>query len=776
MRNLPIAYGNSCYAKKWSNKTTTFDELCERLKNTTYTTETVEEYPKLPKADRDRAKDRGGFVGGQLKDNRRKRENVVCRSMLTHDADHADKDFIERFTFGCKYAAALYTTHGHTPEAPRIRIIVPLTRDVTPDEFTAIGRYFAEEWGIDQFDECSYRPQQLMYWPTTPANGEYVFRRVDGEWLDPDNYLSAHPNWKDCSLLPTSSRESEVRASASKPQADPLTKDGIVGAFCRSYGIRDAIDKFLPDVYAPSLTEGRYDYTPADSSAGVVIYDDKFAYSHHATDPACGMLLNAFDLVRIHKFGDLDDKKSFSAMSEFAVKDDEVKMQLAAERKEAAEREFADTDWENALELDKQGRIKDTLDNIVIILRNDDELQSIAFNRHRDGIDAKDGLPWEQMKPGWNDSDNAALKVFLSRKYGIYSPTKTKDAILAVAAERAYHPILEYLDALPAWDEVPRIETLLIDYFGAEDSAYTRAVIRKTMAAAVARIYRPGTKFDSVLILNGPQGIGKSTFFAKLAGDWFSDSLTLTDMKDKSGAEKLQGYWILELSELNGMKKADVETVKSFISRADDKYRASYGVNVESHPRQSIIVGSTNAESGFLRDITGNRRFWPVRITGESSKHPWDIDSETVQQIWAEALVTYKAGEVLYLRGEEATAAVSEQAAAMESDDREGIIRNYLDTLLPAEWDSMSLFERRNFLTGSEFGGDAHKGTVKRTTVCNLEIWCECFGKEASAIKPSDSYAIAAVIKKIDGWDKDCDKSRIRLPIYGLQRVYRRTR
>lgn len=121
--------------------------------HTTYITETVEEYPKLSKADRDRAKDRGGFVGGQLKDNRRKRENVACRSMLTHDADHADKDFIERFTSGCKYAAALYTTHGHTPENPRVRIIVPFTRDVTPDEFTAIGRYFAEEWGIDQFDE-----------------------------------------------------------------------------------------------------------------------------------------------------------------------------------------------------------------------------------------------------------------------------------------------------------------------------------------------------------------------------------------------------------------------------------------------------------------------------------------------------------------------------------------------------------------------------------------------------------------------------------------------
>lgn len=775
MRNLPIAYGNSCFAKKWPNKTTTFDELCGRLEHTTYTTETVDEYKKFAKDDRERAKDKGGFVGGQLKDNRRKRENVVCRSMLTHDADHAEPGFIEQFTANCKYAAALYSTHGHTPEAPRVRIIVPLARDVTPDEFTAIGRYFAEEWGIDQFDECSYRPQQLMYWPTTPANGEYIYKRIEGEWLDPDLYLSQHPNWKDPTLLPTSSRESEVRASATKPQADPLTKDGIVGAFCRSYTIQDAVEKFLPDIYAPSVTEGRYDYIPADSSAGVVIYDDKFAYSHHATDPACGMLLNAFDLVRIHKFGDLDDKKSFTAMSEFAVKDDEVKAELAAERREAAECDFANTDWENALELDKQGKIKDTLDNIVIILRNDDELQSIAFNRHRDGIDAKDGLPWEQMKPGWNDSDNAALKVFLSRKYGIYAPTKTKDAILAVAAERVYHPILEYLESLPAWDEVPRIETLLIDYFGAEDSAYTRAVIRKTMAAAVARIYHPGTKFDSVLILNGPQGVGKSTFFARLAGDWFSDSLTLTDMKDKSGAEKLQGYWILELSELNGMKKADVETVKSFISRADDKYRASYGVNVESHPRQSIIVGSTNAESGFLRDITGNRRFWPVRITGESSKHPWDIDSETVQQIWAEALVLYKAGESLYLRGEEATAAIAEQAAAMESDDREGLIRNYLDTLLPTEWDSMSLFERRNFLTGSEFGGDTHKGTEKRTAVCNLEIWCECFGKEPSAIKPSDSYAIAAIIKKIDGWDRDKDNGRVYLPIYGRQRIYSRT-
>ena len=149
---------------------------------------------------------------------------------------------------------------------------------------------------------------------------------------------------------------------------------------------------------------------------------------------------------------------------------------------------------------------------------------------------------------------------------------------------------------------------------------------------------------------------------------------------------------------------------------------------------------------------------------------------ETVSQIWAETLNIYKRGEVLYLRGDEVDEAVQEQAAAMESDDREGIVRNYLDALLPVEWDEMSLYERRNFLTGSEFGGETHKGTVRRETVSNIEIWCECFQKDAAAIKPVDSYAIAAVMKKIDGWDKDGDNGRATLPIYGRQRLYRRTK
>lgn len=781
---MKIAYGNSRMDKKWKNTDISWEDFCSRVKTTQRTTETVEEYRKMRKGGQDSIKDVGGFVGGHLKDGRRKKGNVLSRSMLTLDMDYGTSTIWEEISTFFPYRCCIYSTHKHTPEHPRLRLIIPLFHDVGEEEYAAVSRMVAKEIGIDLFDDTTYEPERLMYWPSTSRNGIFVYEEKDGSLLDPDEFLNKYDDWRDTSTWPVSSRQSEILERSLKEQADPLSKQGVIGTFCRTYSVSTAIDTFLKDIYEPSAMIGRYDYIPADSSAGVILYDDKFAYSHHATDPASGRLLNAFDLVRIHKFGHLDDRAtestppsklpSFINMCEFAIHDDEVKAQFTKERMEQATIDFTEDNWQTALELDKQGKIKDTLDNIVLIIRNDSELESIAFNKHRDGIDARDGLPWEQMKGGWNDSDNAALKVYLSNKYGIYSPTKTKDAILAVAAERSYHPIKEYLDHLPEWDGTDRVETLLIDYFNATDNSYTRAVTRKMMVAAVARIVQPGTKFDSVLILNGPQGIGKSTFFAKLAGDWFSDSLTLTDMKDKAGPEKLQGYWILELGELAGMRKTDVEVVKSFISRSDDKYRASYGVNVESHPRQCIIVGSTNAESGFLRDITGNRRFWPVRISGDGKRKAWQMSVYDVEQIWAETLVLYGKGEKLYLEGSDVELATNEQADAMESDEREGLVRTYLDTLLPDDWNDLSLYERRNYLNGSEFGGESRVGTVERTLVCNMEIWCECFGRDASAMKPADSYAIAGIMKKINGWNKyqGNKNGTSNFPIYGRQRCY----
>ena len=782
---LYISTGNSRMEKRWNGAEMELEEFIRRISQTIRTAETVEQYRKLSKAKQDSIKDVGGFVMGKLKGGRRKKDCVVFRSALTLDMDHATADIPEQMELFFDFRCLIYSTHKHTPEAPRFRLVVPLSRNVSPDEYAAVARKVAEDIGMELFDDTTYEPSRLMYWPSTSADGEFVFRDIEGEVLDPDTVLSRYKDWRDSSEWPVSGRQQAVVLREMKKQADPLSKEGVIGAFCRTYSIEEAVSVFLRDVYQPSAMQGRYDYIPADSQAGVVVYEGKFAYSHHATDPACGKLMNAFDMVRIHKFGELDVRASedteasrlpsFKAMSEFAVSDEKVKLTLAEDRAQSAKKEFsAEDDWHKGLELDRQGKVKDTLDNLVLAIRHDIGLQSIAFNLHRDGIDTGEGLPWKQIKPGWNDSDFASLKVYLNKGYGVYAPTKTKDALLAVASERAYHPVKEYLDALPEWDGVKRTDTLLTDYLGAEDSAYTRAVIRKTLAAAVARIYQPGTKFDSVLILNGPQGIGKSTLFARLAGAWFSDSLTLTDMRDKSGPEKLQGYWILELGELAGMKKTDVETVKSFLSRVDDKYRASYGLNVESHPRQCVIVGSTNTESGFLRDITGNRRFWPVRVNGESVRKPWQISGEEVLQVWAEAKTVYENGERLYLEGDVAAMAVSEQAEAMETDDREGLVRTYLDTLLPENWDSMSLYDRRNFLNGSEFGEERQTGTVRRMMVCNMEIWCECFGRESSALKKIDSYEISGIMKKIEGWGKyaETKNGMSGFPIYGKQRAY----
>ena len=787
MRKLSIAYGSSCHAKRWVNQQVTFDELCERLSQTVRTPETVEEYPKLPKSERDRAKDKGGFVGGKLKGGRRKRDTVEGRSMLTQDADHAGIGFIDSYEMLCPYASCLYTTHGHTPEAPRVRVVVPLTRDVTPDEYAAISRLFAAEWGIDQFDECSHRPHQLMYWPTTPADGEYVFKRCDGEWLDPDRYLAAHPGWRDCAGLPRSVREGGIVERGRKQQEDPLGKQGVIGAFCRTYGINEAVHVFLKDIYQESALQGRFDYIPADSSAGVVVYDDVFAYSHHATDPGCGKLLNAFDLVRIHKFGGLDEKvpedteaaklPSFKAMCEFAVNDENVKMTIAGERMEIAEKEFSgeNEDWLKQLEYEKRSTVvKNTLRNLLLILNNDEKLKGIVFNQLSDGMEIKGEVPWEHPSRFWRDADDAQLISYVDLTYGTFSARNYDIAVTKVADDRSYHPIREFLASLPEWDRVPRVDTILVDFLGASDNAYVRAVTRKTLCGAIARVMNPGCKFDTMLVLNGPQGKGKSTLISKLCGEWFNDSLLLNDTKDKTAAEKLQGYWILEIGELAGLKKTEIETLRGFLSRQNDIYRASFGRRATPHPRQCVFIGTTNAENGYLRDTAGNRRFWPVKTPGDAARASWEMTEEEIRQIWAEALVRYKEGEPLHLDNELAGMALKEQQIAMEVDEREGMVRDYLEMPLPERWDKMDIFDRRNYICGSEFGGEREPGVRRRERVCNMEIWCECFGKERGNLKRQDANEISAIMANIEGWKKADNK--VRFPIYGIVRGYCRDR
>ena len=784
---IQISTGNSRMEKRWNNVEMELDEFIDRISHTIRTAETVEQYMKMTKAKQDAIKDVGGFVMGKLKGGRRKKDCVEFRSALTLDMDHASQDIPEQVEMFFDFRCLIYSTHKHTPENPRLRLIIPLSRNVSPDEYVAVARKVAEDIGIEMFDDTTYEPSRLMYWPSTSADGEFLFRDIEGEPLNPDEVLSRYKDWRDSSEWPVSSRQQNIVQREMRKQADPLTKDGVIGAFCRTYTIEDTIAAFLPDVYQPSAMPGRYDYIPADSQAGVVIYEGKFAYSHHATDPACGRLMNAFDMVRIHRFGEMDEKAaedtepaklpSFTAMSEFAVNDENVKMTIAGERMEKAEKEFSgeNEDWLKQLEYEKRSTVvKNTLRNLLLILNNDEKLKGIVFNQLSDGMEIKGEVPWEHPSRFWRDADDAQLISYVDLTYGTFSARNYDIAVTKVADDRSYHPIREFLASLPEWDKVPRVDTILVDFLGASDNAYVRAVTRKTLCGAIARVMNPGCKFDTMLVLNGPQGKGKSTLISKLCGEWFNDSLLLNDTKDKTAAEKLQGYWILEIGELAGLKKTEIETLRGFLSRQNDIYRASFGRRATPHPRQCVFIGTTNAENGYLRDTAGNRRFWPVKTPGDAARASWEMTEEEIRQIWAEALVRYKEGEPLHLDNELAGMALKEQQIAMEVDEREGMVRDYLEMPLPERWDKMDIFDRRNYICGSEFGGEREPGVRKRERVCNMEIWCECFGKERGNLKRQDANEISAIMANIEGWKKADNK--VRFPIYGIVRGYCRDR
>ena len=760
-----LSVGKNKSTKKWKACRFTWEEMQDRLRVPVRTYETVSEYKKMRKAQRDEVKDVGGFVAGSLRDGIRKNENVISRSMITLDIDKADPDLIDTIELLCDYTSVLYSTHSHTPESPRLRMVIPLTHDVSPDEYVAVAKYIAEEWGMSMFDECSFRPAQLMYWPSCPRDGEYVFKAYRGKTLDPDKVLEKHPNWRDLEQAPVGRTENDpVR------QADPMTKTGIIGAFCRAYPITQAIATFLVGIYAATNFENRFDYVPADSSAGVVVYEDKWAYSHHASDPAFGMELNSFDLVRVHKFNDIDEKKSRQQMEEFAVTLPEVKKELLKQRLAQASEDFKDEadvkDWTTELEYNKKGEIAESAENYITIIANDPSLKSICHNQMKSALAKRGKVPWKEVTKEWGDVDDAQLWGYMVMKYGLSNKAFLHSAVEKVAGDRAFHPIKEYLESLDEWDGIERAETLLIDYLGAPDNQYVREATLKTLQAAVERIYRPGVKFDNALILNGPQGIGKSTLFAKLAHDpsWFSDSLTLSDMKDKSGAEKLQGPWIMEIAELAGMRKAEIESVKAFLGRTDDQYRQAYGARTNSHPRQSIVVGTTNAEDGFLRDATGNRRFWVVEVTGDSIRKTWDMTDYDVDMVWAEILELRKQGNVdLRLSKEAGGLALEAQKKAMEQDERLPVVEEYLNMKLPEDWDSKSAFEKSRYV--KDYNGLGEIGKVTRDKVSPLEVWCECFGRDAASFTRIDSLAISGMLKTL-GW-KRRDKTA-RLKGYGV--------
>lgn len=794
-RMLHISTAGSRKAIQWPGSTIMWSEFTEKLSTPVRGDETLEQYLAFPKAQQDELKDIGGFVGGTLKGNRRKQDHVEGRDLLTLDLDNipaGQTDDILRRVGGLGCAAAVYSTRKHSGYAPRLRVIVPVDRTATADEYEPAARKLASLIGIGFCDPTTFEVHRLMYWPSCCSDSQYVYQVYDNPFCSLDGLLGVYGDWHDVTQWPQVPGADAIERRRLARQEDPTTKRGIIGAFCRTYGIVEAMERFIPGMYEETATTGRYTYTGGETTGGAIVYDGGlFLYSHHSHDPCCGQLVNAFDLVRLHMYGDKDDGAkegtpvnklpSFVAMSRLAVADRAVADLMAREKHDEAVAAFAstgngslDTDdiaWMGQLAVDGNGNYKKTVNNIILVLQNDPLLKGKIVTDEFAGRGLVLGaLPWnkETGKRLWTDTDISGFYWYMETYYGITARNNMTDALAIVGEQGKINEVKQYLQGL-TWDGVKRVDTLLSVYLGAEDTPYTRAVMRKSLCAAVARAVIGGVKYDNMPIITGPQGIGKSTFLALLGGAWFSDSLTSFEGKD--AAELIQGTWINEVGELTAFTKQETSAIKQFLSKCYDIYRAAYGRQTEKHPRRCVFFGTSN-DNEFLKDATGNRRFWPVDVgLYPARKSIWDDMPQEVDQIWAEAYMYWAMGEPLYLSKEIEAMAMEQQESHRELSGKEGIIQDFLEKPVPSNWDQLSIGQRRQFLNGF-LQHDESVELVKRNKVCAVEIWEECYGGEKRYMKRSDSTEINNILLSTKGWKRI--KTPRRFGPYGNQKGFER--
>lgn len=414
----------------------------------------------------------------------------------------------------------------------------------------------------------------------------------------------------------------------------------------------------------------------------------------------------------------------------FAMYDEADKMSA-----DLATREYAKAHSDIPLQFDGRGRPMATIDNFLLILRNDPRFESLRFNLL--------SYSPEHIVNGkvvrWQDKDDSQTREYIETKYKIHSKEKLDDALRIVFAEREYHPIRNAIESIK-WDGVERIQGMFVKWLKCENSAYTREVTRLVFAGGIHRLYNPGCKFDDVCVLVGTaQGEGKSTFTRWLAlqDDYFTE---VTEMDGQKGIEAIEGAWICEISELLALTKTkDVEAVKSYITKLVDRYRRPFDRRTTDHPRQCVFIGTTNKEQ-FLTDKTGNRRWYPLKVhcTGyDLFDHEQEIKAE-IMQCWAEAKALYDKGELFPYADRNILKDIREkQAEAVEDDYRVGMIEKYL------------------------------QGKEK---VCTLELWQSALDNQFSKPTRKESNDIVLIMQGMDGWVRA--ESPERSSQFGVQRFW----
>lgn len=723
------------------------------------------------------AKESGGYVLGAFRETEelhksdtrphtglhRNKAGIVSRSALTLDADYAQGTVIpDQIELATGWAALVHTTFSSTLAAPRYRLIFPLDRKVSPREYGMLGDVVMARLGVKQFDLTGVQPERFMFKPAAEDLSAFRSWIIDGEPMPVDELLAEYD--PDLSKIPL--------PSLPKNKRDPLDLDGVVGAFNRAYTVEDAILEYeLPYV---KVDAERWSYADGHGVAGLGLLNDHLAYSHHSTDPAGGKACSAFDLVRLHRFGELDEAAkegtpinrlpSNVAMQDLASVDAKVVAELVGIDFDAEH--TGPDDWKLGLRLSpRSGKFVDCVENWDLVAANDPVFAGLAYNEMTFAFETRTDLPWRtlaQRGPTFNSIDRVELRFYLERTYNVkISRAAADDLIDTTGGKRFFHPVEEYLKTL-TWDGVPRLETCLP---GVHPTSFTRKVARMVMTAAVARVFEPGIKWDHTIVLYGDEGLGKSWWVDRM---FRGMSANLGPLADKDTLLILQRSWVMLADEGASLRKADADQQKEFLTRTHDVFRIPYDREVSMHPRRCVIWASTNDEV-FLRRQEGNRRFLIVRC--EEAVDFDAITDEYIDQVWAEALTLYRAGERIWLDGEDKAIAKAEREQYTEEDALGGIIQEYLETLVPEDWEEMSP-EQRTLWRYNRSEGLVAEGTQHIDSVCSSQIWTEALGKRLGDHRRTDLLDISAALKRIPGWTNTGKPKRFRH--YGPQVAFER--
>lgn len=745
------------------------------------------------------------YLPSELRGHHRSGDNVIGRSVITLDLDGASAEgFTELLSYLDDVAVLWHTTFSHSPQKPSYRVLIPLDGMVTPDVYTRIVREIMRAVPQAAIDAASATPSQIMFTPAAKDESLYEYGSELNRPLASGALFQSAPD----------SPEGVVSLGRVRKK-DPLTLKGIAGEFCKHYQDLDELIEVFKLPYERVGSRFRYIHADKSSAPGMSPLPDAplLYFSNHGSDPASGRAQNAFDLVRIHKFGALDagyegaviHSPSYLAMKNFlathegfrqrradaaygnVARPDVASIPLTAsedvstltqepeptvEAEEDEELGSGSLDWTSQLiRHEKTLQVEDRIENYDLIFMNDTIFKSLWWNVRGDyeaimgeDYDLRDGSP-----PQVNNADVSGLKDHIERQYQIRRVTRQRvdDLLGRVRRERRIDPVKKYLQSL-TWDGIPRLETCLP---GAEDTPYNRMVAKRALLGAVARAFKPGCKVDQSLILFGGQGVGKTTWIERMARGY---TASLGDIQNKDTLISASRSWIMVSDEGHALNNADFNELKDFLTRQRDVYRLPYDRSATEVPRRWVVWGTTN-DPMMLRERDGNRRFLIVDVLEQM-----DFDKYTpeyVDQVWAEAVALYQDGERPVLSpAEEALAEQARKSHTME-DNLVATITEALESPVPLAWERMSMPERIQWLQDKSMGTeDKSAPAAPRSFITPAAVWVEIMRKSLPDMSLRDQNRITAALVSLTRKGVLVqEEGRQRVGCYGSQTVFRVT-